>query len=240
MIFKIQSQYEKKIIGDFKFAIITNNCWGYDLYKSLDRKYNTPFVGLFMTPDSYLSLLEDLEGNLQEELQFADESTPGNTKYPVGLLPSGIKIHFMHYETQEEANFKWRRRCQRLLQDIHNGVDVFVVFCIDGGGRKDHVRKFQSLSYQNKIALGTINCCFPCYLYLPQMAHFGSNEIVNGKRLYRYRYCYFDVAKWIINKRIQKSMFSRLFSVVVLDLFVYKSLIFLSAYYRKYHNNRHR
>jgi uncharacterized protein (DUF1919 family) len=56
------------------FSIITNNCWGAQIYQKLRRIYTTPFVGLFIPPSCYLTMLRDFNHYLQAALTFVKES----------------------------------------------------------------------------------------------------------------------------------------------------------------------
>lgn len=105
---KIIAFYESKRLKNKQFVIVSNNCWGSELYRSVGREYNMPFIGLFFEPESYLNLLTNLEENLKAELSF-DEKKSDECGYPVGVLPGDILIHFMHYESKEEAHVKWER-----------------------------------------------------------------------------------------------------------------------------------
>ena len=44
-------------VGKRCFTLISNNCWGAHIYQDLGIAYETPFVGPFLDPDSYLNLL---------------------------------------------------------------------------------------------------------------------------------------------------------------------------------------
>lgn len=47
-------------IEDRNFTIISNNCWGGELYKELNLAYNTPFIGLFIYAPCYIKMLKNL------------------------------------------------------------------------------------------------------------------------------------------------------------------------------------
>ena len=99
---RISNAIERSRLHDKNFIIISNNCWGYEIYKVLGREYNTPFVGLFLFPEGYIKLLENFENCMNSELEFTSTSRYilGTTNYPIGLLCGDIEIHFMHYSTE--------------------------------------------------------------------------------------------------------------------------------------------
>ena len=218
---KIIALYETRRLRDKKFVVVSNNCWGCDLYKSVRREYNMPFVGLFLEPDSYLKLLEDLEGNLLESLEFSKDKFD-EYGYPVGVLPGGIYIHFMHYGSEDEARAKWERRATRLLTDMKKGVEVYVKFCGGDGCLEEHFERFTELPIKHKLALGVVDYNYDGYLNVANMQF--SGKIFNGQKLFEYRYCYFDITAWILSGKIKKTWFSRFFGLLSFELFVYKCL----------------
>ncbi|TRZ44982.1 DUF1919 domain-containing protein [Robertkochia solimangrovi] len=102
-----------------EFCIISNNCWGGDVYEAFKREYNTPFIGLFINAPCYLKLIKNLDFYLNCELRFIKYSKYDikNITYPVGLLNEEIEIHFLHYNNENEAIQKWKRRISRMPAD---------------------------------------------------------------------------------------------------------------------------
>ncbi|MET0356256.1 MAG: DUF1919 domain-containing protein, partial [Cellvibrio sp.] len=101
----IFSRYETYRLQNAQFIIVSNNCWGYDLYHSINREYNTPFIGLFMFPECYLQLLENFNVLINAELKFLPKSRyyDQHKHYPIGILGDTVEIHFLHYKSEEEA-----------------------------------------------------------------------------------------------------------------------------------------
>lgn len=121
---------ERFKLKDNKFIIISNNCWGGDLYKYTKRKYNTPFIGLFLYPKCYLKICSNIERYLKIELvELSNISKYKDDKcnYPIGLLDD-VEIHFLHYKTFSEAKEKWSRRCSRFFDDYSSSVLLYK-FC---------------------------------------------------------------------------------------------------------------
>jgi uncharacterized protein (DUF1919 family) len=99
------------------FAIISNNCWGYQYYTNNSLEYNTPFVGLFIFAPDYIYLLENFYQLIDHPLEPQIQSKYGNFSYPIGKLTDNVEIHFLHYPTFIEAADKWNRRLERLPRD---------------------------------------------------------------------------------------------------------------------------
>jgi len=112
-----------------EFTIISNDCWGAQVYQELDLPYRTPFMGTFLMAPCYLKLLQDLPGYLRSPLHFTPQSRYEFTDcdyllkrnerhaYPIGLLKDDVEVHFVHYANEQEAREKWNRRLQRTLWD---------------------------------------------------------------------------------------------------------------------------
>lgn len=95
-------------------TLICSNCAGGIIYHWLELKFNSPFINLYMTGEDYIKTLENWEDFLNTEIV---EDTSGNETYPVGIGYAGIKIHFMHYATFDEAIEKWNQRKSRINPD---------------------------------------------------------------------------------------------------------------------------
>lgn len=124
---KIKEKRCKKLINN-NFSIISNNCYAGWVYRNFNLPYKTPTVGLFIMPDDYIKLINNLKYYFLEcDLKFIDCN---NSKYkdylkykderfgsyPIGLLDD-IEIHFLHYANEKEAKEKWNRRCKRVNWD---------------------------------------------------------------------------------------------------------------------------
>ena len=81
-------------------------------------KFLSPTINLFFTPEDFNLFCLNLKEYISVELK---ESKEDDIPYPVGLLsPKGlpsIKVHFMHYETFNEAKQKWNQRKERINFD---------------------------------------------------------------------------------------------------------------------------
>jgi hypothetical protein len=100
-------------------TIVSDDCWGGEFYREYTLKYTTPFVGLFVEPESYLELVENFHEVVNRPLEFADSPRP----FPVARL-GGVIINFMHYKSRDEAAQSWLRRRSRInFKDLYFKVD---------------------------------------------------------------------------------------------------------------------
>ncbi|MEP3563104.1 MAG: DUF1919 domain-containing protein [Marinobacter sp.] len=213
---KLGHAIEKFRLNDNHFVIISNNCWGYELYNVLDRQYNTPFVGLFLFPECYVRFLEDFETCIDSEIKFSTVSKymSATPSYPVGVVCGDIEIHFLHYKSQEEAYRKWNRRIARLKDARDAKTPFFVKFCDRDGCEQGHLERFHALSFRNKISLGINEYGVSNHLSLPDLKDPEGEHVMDGLSLFRKRYQYFDISDWILSANLHRSLLSRILSLI--------------------------
>lgn len=191
--------HERKIIGSLPFAIVSNNCWGYQLYKTCDRSYNTPFVGLFLYPNCYLKVCQNLTFFLCQPLKIVNHYSKyvtENTTYPVGHY-GDVEIHFLHYSDVDDARKKWNARAPRLLKYYQEGNPIFYQFNDRDGASESDLKCFHRLVGNGRsISFST----FPLNIknhYQVSLRHKDGNVVADGVKLYRARGFYFSLAKWL-------------------------------------------
>ena len=108
-------------------SLICSNCAGGIIYHWLRLKFNSPFINLYMTGEDYIKALENWQDFLNAEIV---EDKSSDESYPVGIGYLGIKVHFLHYATFDEAIEKWNRRKARINPD--NIVFMYTNYA--GGG----------------------------------------------------------------------------------------------------------
>ncbi len=177
----------RKIKNKF-FTIISNNCWGSELYQELRIPYQTPFVGLFIKPESYLKLLKNLKKYLNSEIKFT-KTLP----YPVGVLGEDVEIHFLHYKTTQEALEKWQRRVKRIHWDR-----LLVKFDdLEIENHVEWIHEFGRLPFQSKVCFVTQSSRAEIQgtFYLQGATKWPYAP--SGGQLYRISRREFDLAKWV-------------------------------------------
>lgn len=210
------SIYESSRLKANSYIIISNNCWGYELYSSTQREYNTPFIGLFMMPECYLQFLENFENYINADLKFIQISKYYNQPkhYPIGTLGDGIEIHFLHYASESEAKAKWVRRMSRFKLALASGANLYIKLCDCEGCLPEHLERFHRLPFQNKLSIGLQKIEHHSHLYVPALRDKVTGNLIDGAKLFKKRYGYFDIVHWIRTGQIRKTLMSRIFSTI--------------------------
>ena len=200
MVHKFRQALARKQLKGVDFSIISNNCWGAHVYQTIGRAYATPFVGLFISPASYLRLLMELPQCLSLPLKFKTVSDEGwvnrarsahSVQWPIGSLGDGMEIQFMHYKSETEASEKWKRRLERFSQQPERW---FFKFCDRDGCTAEQMAMFDELPFRNKVFFTTQrDCPSRCGVKIPL------NEpcVSDGLALSRLSPTYFDTADWL-------------------------------------------
>lgn len=107
---------------DSNISIISNNCWGGIICRTLGIECRSPFKNLAIQEADYLKLLGRFEYYMGCDLTFLEYAFNTNSKknYPVMLLDD-VKVHCNHDTNPEEAAAKWNRRRAKL-----NYANLFV------------------------------------------------------------------------------------------------------------------
>lgn len=154
---KIYHAIRRRQLRNHSVTIISDNCWGGFIHRYYHIPFNTPFIGLFITAPDFIALLEDVS-QLSQPLRFVPSSQsrwhsnyPQLKPYPVGILPSGIEIHFLHYSSPEEAREKWNRRVSRI--DWNNAI---IKFADKDLCSPDLIRRFDRLPFPNKVCFSAV------------------------------------------------------------------------------------
>jgi uncharacterized protein (DUF1919 family) len=182
----------RKRLTNKDFTIISDNCWGGQVYHDLNLEYRTPFVGLFIFASDYIRMLKNLEFYLTQPLTFSRESKfkdMENHNYPLGLL-GDVELHFLHYKDEAEARTKWERRVKRINWD-----NLFIKMFDANGCNEELLREFDSLDFKHKV-------CFTAKEYKDLQSNVWFHEFKNTPKvepelkLYKK---YFDAVEWLNN-----------------------------------------
>lgn len=181
------------------FCLISNNCLGRRLYQILGRDYNTPFVGLFMMPECFTELVIHFEEYMSRDLRFVkvskhkilNEHRESGSRYPIGII-GGAEIHFLHYESEQEALEKWNRRKARI--DMHN---LYFLMVSNGPYDETLLRRYTSKNAQDKVFFHQERKRqLPSGVYIPSdMPNMG-----NLYSQYQRFVGHFDFADWMLGK----------------------------------------
>ena len=188
------------LVGDSSFTIVSNNCWGAHIYRALGVGYATPFVGLFITPKCYLTLLENFDLLMLTDLVFTNHShlvslnawrKREDLSYSIGILGGEVEINFQHYSLEKDARAKWRRRCRRMT---NNPARRFFKFDDREGARSADIIKFGRLPLDNKV-------CFTARPHesgsILAPAEAGTDHVIDGLALGEVSGHYFNALRWL-------------------------------------------
>ena len=197
LLIKLLRKKKNKRLVDDDFTIISNNCWGGQVYESLNLPKKTPTVGLFFMPNEYLLFLEKFPDILNEKLVFINSadskycsilqkhSNFGN--YPIALL-GDVEIEFLHYKSEKEAEEKWNRRVKRI-----NFEKLIFKMNDQNECSEEQLKRFASLPYKNKIIFSVHNYDIRGLIYVKKKSQkciMASEEPIISKK-------YFDVINYI-------------------------------------------
>lgn len=125
-------------------TLVCSNCTGGFIYHWLGLKFNSPFINLYLSDVDFVKALKQWDRFLSSKII---EDKTSSYSYPVGTTIDGIKIHFMHYNSFEEAIEIWERRKQRI-----DNSNMGVMLTNWGGGQESVIRDFEELPFKNKVA----------------------------------------------------------------------------------------
>jgi uncharacterized protein (DUF1919 family) len=155
----------------------------------------------------YLKFLKNPHKYIEAKLEFTSESSyqlVNELRESAGLFPIGrlldIEVHFLHYNSEEEALEKWNRRRIRINWD-----NLYVKFTLDKDyATEDHLKDFDSLPYLRKI-------CFSKTSYSDSKSCIKINNFVeNGVFMFRACMKQFDIVGWINEGKLQFTGFNKL------------------------------
>ena len=190
----------RTLAGDRPFTIVSNNCWGAHVYQALGITYATPFVGLFVPPQSYLTLLRDFDRLMRSGLEFTPASRSASVnawrereglRYPIALLGGEVEIDFQHYRDEAAARETWRRRTARMVADPNR---LFFKFDDREGATADDIEAFGALDWPNKVHF-TAKAGDPSAVVVPPAP--GEDHAPDGVRLATISRRYFNTLRWI-------------------------------------------
>lgn len=125
-------------------SIISNNCWGGIVYRTLGFECLSPFKNLSIGDKDYIKLLRRLRYYLNCIPHFVEMNIDINNKkeYPV-LLLDDVKIHCRHSSDASEAISDWLRRSKKI-----NWENILIEIYTEN----DQIEKqFLDLDFKKKI-----------------------------------------------------------------------------------------
>lgn len=137
--------YHRCRLSNKDITVISSNCLGGMVLHNLRLKFNSPFVNLYIEAADYVKLLERFDYYIDKQIE---DITSANGTYPVGLLGGEIKLHFLHYDTFEDAVACWYKRCKRI-----NKEKIYVIMVERDGCTLEHIGRFDRLPFKHKMII---------------------------------------------------------------------------------------
>ena len=148
------SCYRIRSLQNKNFSIISNNCWGGQVYRSYGLPYTSPTIGLFIMPKDYIKFISDLTYYLEKDLKFIYRNQSKYRIYleehvdhncPIGILED-IEIIFLHYTSENDAYNSWNRRKKRV-----NFENVLFKFNDQNLCTREDIEAFDLLNLKHKV-----------------------------------------------------------------------------------------
>ncbi|MDO7173359.1 DUF1919 domain-containing protein [Mariniflexile sp. AS56] len=203
---KISKNLSKRLIKD-KFTIISDDCWGGQIYNQLEIPYYTPTVGLWIGGHDYIQFIENLSKANAANLYNANS----NETYPVGQS-AYAKFHFLHYKNFDIAVNTFQRRYQR----INWNKLLYKIDLEKPGMNADHIKKWNEMKLPNSIA-------FYSDRVLKEWSgdiHNGvyiKNWVLDGALMFDISRRSFNVFKWLNTGVINKSLIYAMMNFLLFD-----------------------
>lgn len=122
-------------------TIISNNCVGGVISHDLGQRFCSPTVNLFFKASDFVKFVSRLPHYLLCEVK----EVKCDLQYPIGIIDD-ITVHFLHYNSFDEAKEKWDDRKKRV--DYNN---LYVMMTEREECNEDVLRLFDSLPLTNKV-----------------------------------------------------------------------------------------
>ena len=111
----------------------------------LGLEFRTPTINLFFTADDFLKYIDNIDYYNSQNLVFLKKEEV-DVNYPVALC-GDIRIWFMHYNSEYEAEAKWFQRIRKIDKD-----NLFIIFSdLSKGCTYEHLRMFDKMNFKHKI-----------------------------------------------------------------------------------------
>lgn len=140
-------------------TIISNDCFGGEVYQSLGIPYNSPFIGLMLMAPCYINLLKNLDHYMSQDLVFIRKSKYKKInklqskigQFPIATIGGDVEIQFLHYHSEQEAYEKWTKRKERIDKE-----NLFVKFDYSKDFANERLlNDFLSLGFKRFLAIGS-------------------------------------------------------------------------------------
>lgn len=134
-------------------SIISNNCWGGFAYHYLGIPMKSPFINMWMLPEDYMRLINNLEYYLNQKLEIVDSGYDRGKKkwYPVVAL-GDVKMQWNHCFTLNQLDESVRQFLRRSKRVDYDRLLAFVYFEGEGLAEK-YENEFVKSPIKHKIGI---------------------------------------------------------------------------------------
>ena len=207
--------YSLKKIQNHEFTIISDNCWGRELYRFLGLPCNTPTAGMGIAKD-YLDFIENLHSESAHEVKELDKShceEITGTIYPVGNTPYA-KIHFLHFKRFDLAQRLFRIRFKKI-----NKKNLFYKIDFDyyGCRNKVDIDRWNNMKLPNSIAFYSDDTLKFYTGKIHNGIYIKKKKIPENNYIFGYTQRYFDYITWLNTGIPDQTLQYKLVNFILLD-----------------------
>ncbi len=181
----------RKALTNPTASLLVPNCLGGTLFHDLGLQFRSPWVNLMMYQKEFVKVVHNLDEYLAKPLVFFNH--PEYT-FPCAKL-GDVTVHFTHYNSEEEAQQKWKDRCERLDRD-----NLFIIAVERDGLTKEEILSLNAIKARGIVVFTAHDYPdIPHACYVPKLVNNGVVEgllersWVDDHRKYEE---FFDFVKW--------------------------------------------
>ena len=168
-IYKYVQKKRKQALMNQDFTILCSNCIGGIIYHELGLKFLSPTINCRMDSPDFIKFVLNIEYYLKCKLEFIET----DNNFPVAKLDD-IKIYFVHYSTEQEAEEKWNERKKRI-----NWENVFILTNDLDNVTQEELMELKKVTWAKSIAVFTSSS----YENLPFIYKFSESDMKNYLRI---------------------------------------------------------
>lgn len=130
----------KNIVNFNNVTIISQNCIGGVLYHDIEQEFLSPTINLFFYADDFIKFITNIKKYIKKKLITKIEN-----KIVIGQL-GDVKIIFLHYDSEEQAQKKWKERVKRI-----NYSKIFIISTDRDGFNEECYEKFKNINHPKAL-----------------------------------------------------------------------------------------
>ncbi|GAL86711.1 putative acetyl transferase [Sporocytophaga myxococcoides] len=139
-------------INNKNFTIVSDDNWGKEVYDAFNIPYKSPFIGVHLFNSDFIKLVNDFENYIDKPITFINHSDSKHQKsfrhcfgkdYPLGLLNNDIELHFIDYNSPDEALRHWNDGRSKI-----NLENIF--FKMDASREENNIDSIEAFDYINR------------------------------------------------------------------------------------------